>query len=253
MQGSGTSKRSPVAVALAVALALLLSSPKGDLRLPLPLPLSCHPEGICFCLSVLTRRNTPSLKPPSSTPQSPRPEPPPARPWQTSSPSPRPWPSRPRLAGSPPAPPCPQPRSSCFSLNAPSPTSTASPARRSSRPKRQRRRVPFHAKRRNVGIELRLHRLAAACASSVRISRSSPIAKPIPGALRAAQHLAQAVVAPAAQQRILRPQPASRLLGRGHGKLERRARVVVEPPHQPRVQVVLHAHTRPAPPAPALK
>src|ERR1035441_4166983 len=51
------------------------------------------------------------------------------------------------------------------------------------------------------------------------------------GSLGPAQHLAQAVVAPAAEQRVLRAQAAAVR----HGELKRRPRVVVEPAYQARV------------------
>ena len=66
----------------------------------------------------------------------------------------------------------------------------------------------------------------AAPSGSASTSRSRPAAKPMPGAIRAAELLHEPVVAAAAEQRVLR---AERL----PQHLERRARVVVEAAHQP--------------------
>ena len=60
------------------------------------------------------------------------------------------------------------------------------------------------------------------------------MANPIPGALRTAQRFRKPVVAPAAEDRILRPQSAV-------GEFKCRARVVVEPAHQAIVQRKRHA------------
>ena len=71
-------------------------------------------------------------------------------------------------------------------------------------------------------------------ACSVSTSRSKPDGEADPRRLGPADRLAQPVVAPAAEQRVLRAQPAVR-------ELEGRARVVVEAAHQPRIQRVRHA------------
>jgi hypothetical protein len=73
------------------------------------------------------------------------------------------------------------------------------------------------------------------CDCNVRIRRSSPMAKPMPGSFGPAEHFRQAVVAPAAEHRVLRAQAAV-------GELEGGAGVVVEAAHH--AWVDLHTSRR---------
>ena len=91
------------------------------------------------------------------------------------------------------------------------------------------RRPCARARRRRTGR--RAASTGCGCVEAISI-RSTPAAQPTPGGRRAAEHLGQTVVAAAAAERVLRR------LQRAGLELEQRARVVVEPAHERRVDRV---------------
>ncbi len=108
----------------------------------------------------------------------------------------------------------------------------AQAASRSSPRERERRRARVGA-RPAPRTRRRACRLSASPSAASRI-RSTPAAKPTPGSAGPAELLDQAVVAAAAAERVLRAERAG-------SELEHRARVVVEPAHERRVDLVAEA------------